>query len=121
MIDIDAMLLTDAMPQGYHVYLLREAGSIEIRYVGFSKDPVRRLESHRANAKRASSSSSPFANWLNTSDVEMVALIGQTTEAAALERESQMIGLFSRLGHRLFNIHHNAAKPRKPADQQVAA
>lgn len=89
----------------YTVYGIRLKGSIEVRYIGFTRLSLEeRLQKH-LNGQIFVASYRPLIPWLraNRGSVEAFAIAKFDTEAAARTAEGVVISLCLRLGQRLFN------------------
>ncbi len=87
------------------IYGLREVGSIEIRYIGFSNHPLElRLKKHLGDS-RSYYYYRPVTAWVRSAgQIEIVPLCTcDPSEARANER--RMVQAFHAAGHRLTNGH----------------
>lgn len=87
------------------IYGLREAGSVEIRYIGFTNHPLElRLKKHLGDA-RGPYWSRDVTQWVRaTNNLEIVPLRQCEPNDARLE-ERRMVEAFHAAGHRLTNGH----------------
>lgn len=87
------------------IYGLRELGTNEIRYVGFTDKPrASRLKKHKSNAK-SGKWNYPVYHWMSQArDVEIVGLCN-CPKHRARELERRWVERLVGQGHRLTNCH----------------
>lgn len=92
-----------------YIYVLREAGSNEVRYVGQSQNPIRRFWSYTNGSDiKHLRDANPRKKWLSYVYANGIGLEMEVIEEAGLsiivQRETHWIAHWLSLGHRLTNV-----------------
>lgn len=106
----------------FTIYAMRAKGEIEVRYIGqTTKTPETRVKFETGMARsfeRARWRTKPVEGmyrWLLDNEVEGVVLATAATRPEANAKEREMVVLFAKLGHRLFNRWLVPAELRRAA------
>lgn len=112
----------------YSVYGLRVKGDIELRYVGMTtKTPESRIKFETGMARLAERTphyqplpADGISRWLLDNEIEGIVLATVPTLAEVRVKEREMVVLFARLGHRLFNtwlVPREIRQARQPREE----
>jgi predicted GIY-YIG superfamily endonuclease len=95
-----------------YVYGLRIVGTDEIRYIGHSTKPRRRLRTHIVHDQRHYTEANPALGlWLDEAgDGLRMVILEETTKELAREREEAQIRHHMTAGHRLLNVRAAARR-----------
>ena len=91
----------------FHIYILREKGDDEARYVGCTINPKNRLYGHVLEAVNYPTASAEKTKWIRSISIVELEVIDLCSEDESREREKQWIDHFRNIGHRLTNKNPN--------------